>query len=344
MLCVNYEQLKAWHRDIKPYRNTNEIPMWNRRHRGKFMVPREVDGKTEYLICYWYQYTPHDITEAQFKALSVAEQKDYSLATRYNPTETIYRKYTREPNVLGIVRDDNTIEFTAKYMGQGDRYFMSQLSRGLYYRAGNKGGVFYRNYRSRIEQIIFKGLRINIETLEPHESCKYEVVSRTVGRKEAKKALAHVKEPFKIAEVMLKGYSIENFLQGVYDMERTVLDEDENTHYGAGSDTLAKLRTAGLNLLSTDEVGGAMLLMLSVPYGRLGSRVHNYVQNGVLHSWYGQVEPIEYFYSMQKQIYKEIYKGCEGVLKERTHLHGEHIPASQWPIDIKLNGEVVESY
>ena len=343
---LTYEKLSSILKDVKPYRNTDRYPLASRTHRGKYMIPKEVNGKTEFHVCYHWKHDAIDITHAAYMALPANEQEKYHWYDQWNhanqnlPDEAkIYRRYERTPNTVGIIRDDNTAEFVAENFGQGDRGFLSSFSYGYFSTSVRKGGGLYKRYGQK-DQPIFKGLRINILTNELHESCDYEIISRVVDRKKAKHVLADYERPFTIAEAMIKGYSLETFFNDLNAMQEMVDEKYKEVNLHARGD---KYKEEGIKLLKTDEVGGAMLLMIHKDYS-LANRAERYVRSNAIDPWvrnYG--EPIDYFLRMKKNVHREIYKQCDA-LKERIHKHGDHIPTSTWDVDIMLNGEIVKPY
>ena len=343
---LSYEKLNDVLKNVKPYRNTDRYPLAKRTHRGKYMVPKEVNGKIEFHVCYYWKHTPVDITNAEYMTLSSEEQtkynwfnQPYSHMQQITEAERMFRRYDREPNPIVIIRDDNTAEFMPDYFGQGDRGFLSFFSYGYFTTNVRKGGGLYKQ-RGKLDQPVFKGLRLNITTHEPHESCNYEVISRVVDRKKAKHVLVEYERPFTIAEAMLKGYSLETFFTDLNVMQNMVNDKYEGESFHTRGD---KYKEEGMDLLKTDEVGGAMLLMIHKDYS-LANRAERYVRSNVMDSWarnYG--EPIDYFLRMKKTVHREIYKQCNA-LKERVHKHGDHIPTSTWDVEVKLNGNTVKPY
>lgn len=347
---LSYEKLSNVVKNVKPYRGTDRYSLAKRAHIGKYMIPKEVNGKTEYHVCYYWKHIPVEITNAEYMMLNADAKLKYHWYNQYDnrpankpmtEAERLFRRYDKEPNVVVIIRDDNTAEFMAEYLGQGDIGFLSFFSYGYFSTNIRKGGGIYKR-RGMSDQPVFKGLRLDITTHEPHESCNYEVISRVVDRKKAKDALAEFETPLTIAEAMLKGYSLETFFADVHAM-RKIVDKKyspnphEYVHLGP------RYKEEGIKLLKTDEVGGTMLLMIHKDYN-LANKAQRYVSTNVLDGWVRtHGEPIDYFLRMKKTVHHEIYKECN-VLKERVHKHGDHIPTSTWDVEVKLNGETVKPY
>lgn len=336
---ASYDRLCGVLNSVKPYRGSDRYPMANRTHRGKYMIPKKVNDKIEFHVCYWWRHEPIDISEAEYNNMGSDEQQQYHNYNSYSSNlPKVYRRYEKLPNVVAIVRDDNTVEFTAEYFGQGDRGYLSSLSHGWFSTCHKKGGGLYRG--GNVQQIIFKGLRLNINTHEVHESCDYNIITRVVDREKAKDVLEEYDRPFKIAEAMIKGYSLERFFEDVLVMKETV----DKTHKSENLYVRAReYKTEGVKLLKTDEVGGCMLLMIHKDHS-LVNRSDRYVRSNVIDSWTRDAgEPVDYFYRMRKNVHRDLYIECNA-LKERIHKHGDHIPSSTWEISIRLNGEAVNPY
>ena len=88
----NYQRLLKISETQEPYRGSeNRFPFSDRKYGHKYFLKDVVDGVPQFRLCYYY------------------------------------RKDISEPNVFGIVRSDNTIEFdvSSRYMHQGLRQIMS---------------------------------------------------------------------------------------------------------------------------------------------------------------------------------------------------------------------------
>jgi hypothetical protein len=88
------------------------------------------------------------------------------------------------------VRSDNTIEFIRDSYWQGDRKKMSEwIKPHCYmfdgYRFSGNGLTAHIDGES-INMPIFKGLRLDAETLKPHESQDIRVFRNVVDRKKSK--------------------------------------------------------------------------------------------------------------------------------------------------------------
>lgn len=339
MHYLNYEFLQQVHKSVKPYRGSNRYPMWDRGHRHKYMIPVVENGKTEYHVCYYWRYDKTIITKTEYEAIQDPDVKqEYTLYDVRRDGTEMYYKQERVPNVLAIVREDNTIEFVANYMGQGDRHYLSQLSRGHFWSDVRRGGVLYRDISMARTVPIFKHLRIYTDTLNTYEHNTYEIVSRRVDRTKAKKVMQEYSEPLKTAEVMFKVMSKESFYMLVHEEDLAVSNIMADVHWQSRNEKYMQL---GVDKIKTDEVAGSILLMLGTYNSGLAWRAQRYAQEGI--TFGNDNEAIQYYDMMTTQFKRAVYIGSHAFVDE-VHKVGERLPSSRWGIDFLINGEKTTGY
>ena len=187
--------------EVKPYRgSTNRFPIYRRKDSYKYFMVEEIDGEVCYKIFNRYAYRREEVLQ------------DDPSSLRHNPSNTgtwisaedgkEYR-HVRIRNELGIVRPDNTFEYTRPSTGIGHRWGISDINivhgdRHWYRGAGyskKRGGLVYctgAGSGSKDDQSytpIFEGMRVNIDTGILHKDSKYTVVGRKVNRTRAKKIM-----------------------------------------------------------------------------------------------------------------------------------------------------------
>ena len=131
---LEYARLKEITETQKPYRKTpNRYPLSYRNHTGKcFFVETGADGQPEYHIAYQHFWKTKYITEEE---MNVIKEKKGWFGTEDVVTsdkEVIeprkYYTYEKIWNIIGVVRADNTFEFTQDYsLHQGTRYFLTTM-------------------------------------------------------------------------------------------------------------------------------------------------------------------------------------------------------------------------
>ena len=157
----NYQRLLKISETQKPYRKSeSRYPFSDRRYGYKHFFKQEVNGVPEFVLCYGYD-NHGGIDKNQFAR----------------------------------IRSDNSIEFirVEPFMYQGLRMIMSAFHyRNGYFRSSVRhGGIIYNKLIDEHEGIwriipIFKGLRMNMDTLEIHDSCKYTFTKKTITEKKLK--------------------------------------------------------------------------------------------------------------------------------------------------------------
>lgn len=336
MRYLNYEFLKQIHKSVKPYRGSNRYPMWDRAHRHKYMIPVVENGKTEYHVCYYWTWAESLITKADYDTIQDPKIKErYSIV---NDKEGNYMMVERTPHVLAIVREDNTIEFVAKALHQGDRYYLTQLADGYFWSDVRKGGVLYREYHIGKTIPIFKNLRVYADTLNTYEGNTYEVVTRKVDRTKAKQVMKEYSEPLKMAEVMFKVMSRESFFTLVYEELQAVEKKLRGTHWRELSEAYMKL---GVEKLKTDEIAGSILLMLGTPNSGLSWRATRYAKEGV--TFGDDTQAIQYYNMMTKSFKKMLYISTHAFVDEVSKVGGRP-KSSAWSIDYLINGKKTMAY
>jgi len=111
------------------------------------------------------------------------------------------------PNEVGIVRPDNTFEFTTKSLHQGLCMFVNDFIDGYVYRSSRHGGYVYnvsiKNCTEQVFHPLFKGIRFGLgESKDVHELSKYQIFGRSVNRKESRQLMNKYADMFKVSEIM----------------------------------------------------------------------------------------------------------------------------------------------
>lgn len=339
MRNLNYNWLQEIHKNIKPYRGSNRYPMWDRKQRHKYMIPVVENGKTEYHVCYYWTWTRDIISKEDYEAIQNDEVKKSYILHEVKPDGSEwYCSNEKTPHVLAIVREDNTIEFVAKYLNQGDRYYLSQLASGYFWSDVRRGGVQYRDYHVGKTIPIFKNLRIYADTLNTYEKNTYEVVTLKVDRTKAKQAMQDYLEPFKFAEVMFKAMSKESFLMLTREEDKLAEEYMKTIGWNRRDEAYMKL---GIEKIKTDEIGGTILLMLGTPFNGLSWRAQRYAEGGTV---YGHENtPIQYYETMTKHFKRMVYIASHAFVEE-THSVGERYPSSVWRMEFRINGDKAMAY
>ena len=225
MRALTWERLTNITKTVKPYRGTtNRFPVADRRHNHKDFITEERDGEQVYVVRYGYSWKSYQHTKEEWQASQSTKQPN--IHERTNNGVTIYESYKTLPREIGIVRSDNTFEFNSMYYGQGDNIMLSTWSRGYFCRSSRHGGMIYR--ANDIFHPIFKGMRVNCDTMMPHKDSEYQVTGKRVSRKDAKEFLNRYTDFYQINEVMLKTMEWKGFMETAVDVMKSLDLTTEN--------------------------------------------------------------------------------------------------------------------
>ena len=299
----NYQRLLKISETQEPYRGSeNRFPFSNRKYGHKYFLKDMVDGVPQFRLCYYYR-----------------------------------KDAITEPNVFGIVRSDNTIEFdmSGRYMHQGLRQIMSSGYFNVAFNSSVRhGGIIYskrvdeENNTWRVIPI-FRGLRMNMDTLELHESIKYTFVKKTLDRKKSKEFLAKYDNAFKVAEVMYFNLEQDKVSDIIKEIGREHFPKYwiDNGNYGY------------LNIENPKEVmDKADEILESSPFDSFILYIN------AINLWWKYSSNIKENYDRaKKKIYKVIQKNND-VFNVKEFDYTQNISSSAWGLDIKVNNNFVYRY
>ena len=334
MKALEWDRLTNITKSQKPYRGTtNRFPIGDRRHNTKDFISEERNGEQVYVIRYGFNWKEHEHTKEEWLA------NPSSIHERNWNGECKYVSYTSIPRELGIVRSDNTFEFTASGYGQGDNMILSNWARGWFMRSSRHGGMVYRG--GDVFHPIFKGMRINCDTMLPHEGSQYKVVGKRVSRKDAKEFLSRYADFYQVNEVMLKTMEWKGFMETANDVIIS-LDLSLDT-WGLAYENKEKLIEFAEKNLNDAPLDAGIAFCLAHDVQNLYSRVRAFNGNGS--SYYNrEVELDVIFANLKRKLNKELYKRNPSVMKLTEYVPNEAYPPSEWGVDVYVNGAEVEQY
>jgi hypothetical protein len=364
---IDVSRIKRIMANDKPYRgNDNRFPLASRTHRHKYFLVDELNGETIYRIIYGEIRSHEELTSAEYAELKKQKlpsneklsDQSYTISTG-EKTERYY-KIISKPNELGIVREDNTFEYTGNHFNQGDNIFMSSMLCVDQRTSSPHGGLIMcmrsRGYRLNAEEVdtmipIFKGLRIYLDTFKPHESCDYKVTSHKVSRKNGKEFLKRYEDFYKISESMMKSMQYEHFLGLAYEI---IMEEGDYTHevyetYYISSSMEKKLIDLAYKNLNDKPIDALIMFATAYDIDRFWDRLRNYAsrlkdKQRASYNWTGDLELDKFFLTIKRRLNKEVYKANPSVMKVVEHEQGKYYPPSAWGIQVTVNGNEVEQY
>lgn len=360
MNYLSYERLTKITETQKPYRRTtNRYPLSYREHGYKcFFVEKDAQGNIEYHIAYQHAHTEKELTKSEADAIT-ATGGWVGTTQRSNGTIKYY-VWERHWHMLGIVRNDNTFEFTTSNLHQGDRMFLSATmgKHGSEVVSSVKhGGAIYREYIRDDEKTIakrednrwsptyyidtkiiplFKGQRINLESNE--SVINYEVHLPYVNRKRSKEVVSKYKDEIQVAETFFKTMTSEVFASEMQEVYNKVFADDEDKPSWRSHAAETTMLKYAKSRLQEDLYEGLYALMMGL---------------GVLNSWaigcgnqYYRDRghfPLTYFQIAYQKFIKYI-KLENGALDVKVYSSNELYPSNAWEVKILVDGNEVRAY
>jgi hypothetical protein len=339
MLALSWNRLTDITKNQKPYRGTtNRYPVGSRTQNTKNFYVDEIDGEKVYRITYGTHHIEHFVTKEVYEA----DTNKYHERTWETDEAKRYCFYEPVPNQLGVVRSDNTFEFTSKHgYGQGHNSVISSWSQGFFYCSSRHGGMVYRDNSRGIFHPIFKGMRMQIDTMQPHKDSIYKVVGKRVNRKEGKEFLKRYEDFYKINEVMLKAMDYKAYMETACDVVSSL--EIPTDKWGLYDGERKKLITYAESCVNSAPLDAGVAFALAYDIKDIWSRVRASV--GVGNSYYSrEIELESIFINLKRKLNNELYRKNPTVMKQIEYEMGSLYPASQWGIDIYVDGKEVEQY
>jgi len=323
MINLSYARLKRISLSEKPYRgSTNRFPLYGRRQNNKYFLVDEENGETIFRVMYGWQYKQKPITTEEYAVFEKNGKNVY-----HDKVANTYALWHRIPCEMGVVRSDNTFEFTATGGGyyQGARGFLSDACYGYFSNDSRRGGMVFRGANKFYP--IHEGMRVDIKTMKPTKDIT--IIGKSVDRKASKKLMAKHQDFFKIVETMCKAMTLESWL----DTAKTIYLEHEVEH---------KLTTETLMLAeamkSSAPIDALVLYALGMDINGFRWKIKN------PSSWHHHKDAIETFNAMKASLCKQIYRENEDTFKTVTYEMGKVYPPNEWGYTLMVDGVEVEQY
>jgi hypothetical protein len=339
MKALSWNRLTDITKTQKPYRGTtNRYPVGNRTQNTKNFYVDEINGEKVYRITYGTRHIEHFVTKEVYDA----EPDKYHERTWMDDETKRYCFYEPIPYELGVVRSDNTFEFTAVHgYGQGNNSVISSWSCGYFFNSSRHGGMVYRDNSRGIFHPIFKGMRMEIDTMQPHKDSIYQAVGKRVNRKEGKEFLKRYEDFYKVNEVMLKAMDYKSYMETACDVVSSL--EIDMGKWQLYNDDREKLITYAESCINSAPLDAGVAFALAYDVKDVWSRAR--ASTGTGHSYYSrEVELESVFTNLKRKLNTELYRKNPTVMKLVEYEMGSLYPASQWGIDIYVNGKEVEQY
>jgi len=342
MIGLRYDKLKAISETVKPYRkSTNRFPIANRKHSHKYFLVDTLDGETVFCVIYGKRWIRHEANTGEAQAAALAAGHTLHDREYLNPNSGKFWHEVK-PNQLGIVRPDDTFEFTVEYIGQGNAMFLSDHSSGFFFHQAGRGGLLYGSLSRGVIRPIFKGLRIKTDMSQVHESTKYEVIGRKVNRKKAKDAMAQYSDMFKTAHAMFSCMDSESILLTARELiGKYIKNESMESSFRYAQLRMMRLKFEDEEfftaLVKSSPLDAFFIIAIGYSIGGFNSY---HIENGrlVVSDLKGLIQ------SAKRILNKHIYPRAEGVLEEVRYTSEDLFPQSKWQIDVRVNNVNMTRY
>jgi len=340
MQGLNYTRLNSISNSVSPYRGSvNRFPIASRRHNTKYFLVREEEGQRVFDIVHGQHWKHITLTKAEHDNL--AKQGSTKLRS-YQQHDGTWEYYTYEvsPNILGVVRPDNTFEFTSTSYGQGDRGILSTYGHGELSTNSRMGGMIWtgrlHGNGTRGAYPIYQGMRVNCESMQPTKPIT--VIGRKVDRKVGKDLLAGYTDFYMTTEVMTKAMDYEVFVRTMNDVV--------NEHVPSGDFYLDHKEYASVadKLIDTAPLDSAMLYIFAWDIGNMRWNLRRFVDSQMSRYSAHEDTPHTMFLNLKRRLNKEIYKANEKVFKKVEYVDGEMYPPSEWGYTVMVDGVEVKQY
>jgi hypothetical protein len=349
MYGLKYSRLLSITKTVAPYRgNVNRFPIGHRRHNTKYFLVREENHEKVFDIVIGTNWYSKEFTKEEYEAMDEVDRVLVRTYPVYDPVgvgkiipdEFIYIRYYTVPHIIGVVRPDNTFEFTTSKMHQGVRVVLSGYSQGWLHSDSRRGGVVYKE-RHGVFHPIYKGMRVYCDSMTP--TVPYVVQSRYVNRKVGKELLAGYVDMFKTTEVMLKAMEWKTFV----DTMKEVVDEHfEGRRLSISWDTSSgriksdEYLDKAKELTATAPLDAFMMFALAFDVDRMQWNIQHADST---RSW-NDTELPQLFMAVKRRFSKEMYKKTPDVFTDHPQVTGRKYPANEWGVRVEVNGKEVEQY
>ena len=338
MQALNYTRLNSISNSVSPYRGSlNRFPIGNRRQNYKYFLVGDDNGQRVFNIVHGQHWKSVQLTKQEHDEL-VKQGSPRLNKYQHGDGTWEYYKYEVSPNILGVVRPDNTFEFTNGSYGQGDRGTMSAYTHGWFCTDSRRGGMIWTSRTNGGVRImpIYQGMRIDCETMQPTKPIT--VIGRKVDRKEGKTLLTNYADFYSITEVMTKAMNYEVFVKTTDEVMKEHMDGDisrAHTEFSAKAEAL----------IQTAPLDAAILYIMGWDIGNMRWNLRRFLDTQMSSRYSAHEDtPHTMFLNLKRRLNKEIYKANDGVFKKVEYINQEMYPPSEWGYTVMVDGVEVKQY
>ena len=333
-----YKKLEEITKVQKPYRgSTNRYPTGNRLHSTKNFYVEELDGEKVFKVTYGCSTSRDMVTKEEFDALP---QRSRHEGKNYMTNQTEYWHYTTKPYEIGIMRPDETFEFTALYLHQGVNMYLTNefMRHGMVVCSSRHGGVVYKDSWRNPDFMfpIFNGLRIRTDTLLPHESQNIKLYKKNIDRKLAKPLIDEYGDMMKTSGVMFSAMEMELFMSEAKEIIRDAVNagiDNQELPYLSRENTEKLIAEANKANREKRYFDCAVINAYLMDANRM-----QYILRWGNSNYNGGRTPLSIHQAMIRGLTKRLYKNEEPFTRNEI-VWGNPYPSSDWGFELTLNGE-----
>jgi len=335
---ITYAHLLEQTRKELPYRGThNRFPVGSRKQSNKYFLTEERNGESIARVIYG--------DRRQYTAISkelhnhLRGKINVNLITRGSPQEPTFYRIDTVPNELGIVREDNTFEFTAHHLNQGENNILTKWSYGHFNTSVRHGGVVHSGLK--VFHPIWHGARFSMD--DDGKSYKpYQVFGLAVKRKESKDYFKSYEKFFTVAKTMSMAMEWEVFRRTaveVVDEHITGFDWN-NLHGWFDPKRQEDFLSTAKGLQDTSPLDAYILYLCGYKYNIL-NRIHT---NKNYYGSENDYTMLALYLGFHRRMTQDIYRATPELFKEVEYEGGKGFPANNWGIKVIVDGQQVKQY
>jgi hypothetical protein len=335
---ITYQTLLDQSRKELPYRGThNRFPVGSRKQSNKYFLTEERNGESIARVVYGERRQYTSISKELHNHLR--GKINVNVITRGSLEEPNYYRIDTVPNELGIVREDNTFEFTAHHLNQGENNILTKWSYGYFNTSARHGGVVHSGLR--VFHPVWQGARFSMDN-DGKSYKPYQVFGLAVKRKEAKDHFKSYEKFFTVAKTMSLAMEWEVFRRTAIEViDEHITGFDWNNLHGwfdpkRQEDFLATAKS----LQDTSPLDAYILYLCGYKYNIL-NRIHTNKNHYGRESDYTMPSLYLLFHRRMTQ---DIYKATPELFKEVEYEGGKGFPANNWGIKVIVDGQQVKQY
>lgn len=335
---ITYQTLlEQTHKEL-PYRGThNRFPVGSRTQSNKYFLTEEKDGESIARVIYGERRQYTAISEEMHNHLK--GKINVNVITRGSPQEPTFYRIDTVPNEMGIVHEDNTFEFTAHHLNQGENNILTKWSYGYFNTSARHGGVVHSGLK--VFHPIWQGARFSMDN-DGKSYKPYQVFGLAVRRKEAKDYFKSYEKFFTVAKTMSMAMEWEVFRRTAIEVinEHITGFDWKNMHSWFDPKRQEDFISAAKGLQDTAPLDAYILYVCGYKYNVL-NRIHT---GKTYYGWEKDSTMAMLYLNFHRRVTQDIYKSTPELFKEVEYEGGKGFPANNWGIKVIVDGQQVKQY